>query len=223
MCLARRCLNVIVPGDVPQCKRIGVPTCLGQKRMPRSMQSGAGMCRDVPADSLNLGCKRPGCEWTHPVVGAREGRLAAGSNTRLEDLLHFTINDPSPFAGVPLQAALNRQFAAHSWIRRTQSFMSINISLRQIPECRARIEANALIDVDGATSGRLKRKRTTSRLRFINEDAEAIRRSGRATSNPEIEPQALRIGRRSLSSYSPLMVSAGLPVSPRQFDQSVHP
>jgi hypothetical protein len=112
----------IVSGHVLQRERVGVLTGLSQKRVPQSMQASIRVRVDLPAQASHLILEHPATEGLRGVTRVGENILALGLREQaLQNLFNLAIDEQFASARPPL---------------------SISISLRHSPECRARIEAD---------------------------------------------------------------------------------
>lgn len=149
MYVAHRGLNVIVSSDILQRKGIRVLSSLGQKSMTQSVQAGIGMGLDLLPYLAYLFLQHPGArEALSDPAGCEDIIALRVFQKPFEYFLHFGIDHQLALSGSPFQTALIMSSpqifpsARCSEWNRTQSFISFSISLRQIPEWRARMEAD---------------------------------------------------------------------------------
>jgi hypothetical protein len=113
-----RSLNVIVSGNVLQCKGISVLSGLGQKRVTKSVQASVGMGGDLLPYLAYLFFEHSRPERLYRILRARENIVALGVLQKpFEYFLHFVINHQLALSRSPFQTALDCELSADFPIR----------------------------------------------------------------------------------------------------------
>ncbi len=106
--VAHRGLNVIVSGDILQCKGVRVLSGLGQKSVTQGVQAGIGMSLDLLPYLAYLFFEHPRPQRLCRILRAREDVVALGFLEKsIEYFLHFVINHQLAFSRSPFQTALD--------------------------------------------------------------------------------------------------------------------